>query len=296
MFSIIVCSIRPNEAEALRQNIAATIGDVPFEMIAYDNRGTGKGIAEVYNECAARAKYDLLCFAHEDIEFRSEGWGRDIASKLEEAGTGVIGFAGSTYKSAYPTGWLCTRRWGVRMHYVQGRGEGEHLFDDNPDKSYYSEVVSLDGLCLFVHRRVWEEVRFDDELLRGFHCYDVDFTIATTIAGYRNYVCHTQLVKHRSSGAYSYDWYHTNLAMHEKWSDFLPLYVAMPSVRECEDLERRAEAEALRKVMQHGMFEVCSWGDIVDYIARYPLKFVSYKLFAQTIKYRLRALLKEVKR
>ena len=129
MFSIIVCSIRPAEAEALRQNIAATIGDVPFEFIAYDNRGTGKGIAEVYNECASRAKYDLLCFAHEDIEFRSEGWGRDIASKLEEQGTGVIGFAGSTYKSAYPTGWLCTRRWGVRMNYVQGRGESEELFE-----------------------------------------------------------------------------------------------------------------------------------------------------------------------
>ena len=283
MFSIIVCSIRPAEAEALCKNIADTIGDVPFEFIAYDNRGTDKGIAEVYTECAARAKYDLLCFAHEDIEFLSKGWGEDIAAKLKEEATGVIGFAGSTYKSAYPTGWLCTRRWGVRMNYVQGMGEGEQLFDDNPDNSYYSEVVSLDGLCLFVHRRVWEQVRFDEELLRGFHCYDVDFTIATTIAGYRNYVCHTQLVKHRSSGSYSYDWYYTNLAMHEKWCDYLPLYVAMPSVRECDDLERRAEAEALHKVARHGMLDLCRWSDIFDYILRYPTKFVSYKLLAQRL-------------
>ena len=47
--SIIVCSIRPDEAERLRRNIEATIG-VPFEFIAYDNRGTGKGICQVYNQ------------------------------------------------------------------------------------------------------------------------------------------------------------------------------------------------------------------------------------------------------
>ena len=61
MISIITCSIKPHEAESLRKNIENTIG-VPFEFIAYDNRGTGKGICQVYNECAENARYENLCF------------------------------------------------------------------------------------------------------------------------------------------------------------------------------------------------------------------------------------------
>ena len=43
MFTIIVCSIHPADAERLRANIEKTIG-VPFEFLVYDNRETGKGI------------------------------------------------------------------------------------------------------------------------------------------------------------------------------------------------------------------------------------------------------------
>ena len=46
MISIITCSIKPHEAESLRKNIENTIG-VPFEFIAYDNRGTGKGLSDL---------------------------------------------------------------------------------------------------------------------------------------------------------------------------------------------------------------------------------------------------------
>lgn len=270
----------------MRKNIAATIGDIPFEFIAYDNRSQNRGIAEVYNECAAKAKYDLLCFAHEDIEFLTENWGVDIAARLNESGTGVIGFAGSTYKSSCPTGWLCTRRWGVRMHYVQGYAQGERLYDDNPSSEKYSQVITLDGLCHFVHREVWEEVGYDEEMWQGFHCYDIDFTIATSVAGYRNYVCHTVLVKHRSSGSYNEDWYYTNIDLHNKWSDYLPLYVDMPSVKMSEDLERRAYAESLRMLMSRGLFDICPFSEVVRYIRLYPLKFVSYKVLYQYIKYR----------
>ena len=116
MFSIIVCSIRPDEAERLRKNIEATIG-VPFEFIAYDNRGTGKGICQVYNECAENARYDNLCFVHEDVEFATENWGKLIAEKLSEKDCGVIGFAGSTIKSKAYSGWSSSSRSTMRTNY-----------------------------------------------------------------------------------------------------------------------------------------------------------------------------------
>lgn len=57
MYSIICCSVKPEAAEALRRNVAETIG-VPFEFIVFDNREKGYGLCRVYNLCAARARYD----------------------------------------------------------------------------------------------------------------------------------------------------------------------------------------------------------------------------------------------
>ena len=54
MISIIVCSINPDAAEKLKQNIAATIGRVEYEVIVFDNRTSGYGICKVYNSCAER--------------------------------------------------------------------------------------------------------------------------------------------------------------------------------------------------------------------------------------------------
>ena len=75
MFTIICCSVDPAAARRLEKNIAATCG-CPYEFIAYDNRINGDGLCKVFNRCAAAARYDMLCFVHEDVEFQTEGWGR----------------------------------------------------------------------------------------------------------------------------------------------------------------------------------------------------------------------------
>ena len=82
-FSIIVCSVKPEMAKALSDNIRSTIG-VEYEMIIFDNRQAGKGICAVYNECAERAAGEYLLFVHEDVAFHTEGWGRVIGEKLSE--------------------------------------------------------------------------------------------------------------------------------------------------------------------------------------------------------------------
>jgi len=77
MISIIICSIRPDYLAQVTANIAHTIG-VPFEMKVADNRGTGKGICQVYNELAATAQYSFLVFVQEDVVFNKQGWGREL--------------------------------------------------------------------------------------------------------------------------------------------------------------------------------------------------------------------------
>ena len=81
-FTVICCSVDPTAAEALRRNVAATIGEA-FEFDAWDNRGRSVGLCEVYNRCAGRSAGEYLCFVHEDVRFLTEGWAARLPLSVE---------------------------------------------------------------------------------------------------------------------------------------------------------------------------------------------------------------------
>ena len=284
MFSIIVCSIRPNEAERLRKNIEETIG-VPFEFLAYDNRGTGKGICQVYNECAEKAQYPYLCFVHEDIEFTTNKWGEKIAEKLADPECGVIGFAGSAMKSKALSGWCSTGRYGSRTHYIQGDNGDEYLCYLNPYNEDFSGVVTLDGLCLFVSKNNWNNIRFDEKTLQGFHCYDIDFTIASHTSGLSNWVCNTVLLKHFSTGSDDNTWITENHKLHNKWKNHLPLYIKQKSKKFERRLEWKTNLEWSYQLGLKGLFDRIQKKYIFQYIALHPLNRRSFKLIAKYFEY-----------
>ena len=270
MFSFVVCSIHPHRAEALHRNLEATVG-VPFELIVKDNRGTGKGICRVYNEAAAEARFDLIGFLHEDIAFRTPNWGPVIAAQLRKPTCGAIGFAGSSVKSRAISGWAV--RPGIRENYAQPDRKHpgvERLFRTATETRDFAPAVCLDGLCLFVRREVWSEVRFDEETFRGFHSYDLDFTTAVA-RRYRNYVCMNVGIVHFSAGAYTRSWVRDSLRYHDKWRDSLPMFAGKPlSPRETERMERRTEGYALRFLLRHALLTRDEARRMVPpYLARY---------------------------
>lgn len=280
MFSFIVCSIHPQRAEALRRNLEATVG-VPFELIVKDNRGTGKGICRVYNEAAAEARFDLVGFLHEDIAFRTPDWGGIIAAQLRQPGCGAIGFAGSSVKSRALSGWAV--RPGVCENYTQPdrkHPEVVHRFRTENEPRDFVPAVCLDGLCLFVRREVWSEIRFDERTFRGFHAYDLDFTTAVA-RRYRNYVCMNVLVEHFSTGAYSHSWVRETMLYHDKWRDSLPMFAGEPlSPRETERMERRTEGYALRFLLRHALITREEARRMVPpYLARYRWHFRTWQLW-----------------
>jgi GT2 family glycosyltransferase len=175
-----------------------------------------------------------------------------------------VGFAGSMLKVKACTGWHSISRYGVCLNYVQRQkshdtGAVEDVMCvSNPKNLSYSPVVPLDGMCQFVRKDVWNKVRFDQEFLKGFHCYDVDFSIAVSVAGYRNWVCHQVLIKHMSFGGYSTEWYDENVRMHKKWEGVLPLY----AVDELTPFRKRryeflAEVELMRFMIARGLVRKC---------------------------------------
>lgn len=179
MLSIIICSISLKYLEALEANIRKTIG-ISHEIIAVDNREKRWPIAKVYNYGAQKAKYPYLFFVHEDVNFHSNGWGEVIVNKLAEPDCGVIGFGGSKVKLSSYSGWYQCGECTVNYFY-QNLHNGLTAF--RASNTYlersFEEVIVLDGLGLFVRKDVWKQYPFDEELLTGFHCYDIDFTLQT---------------------------------------------------------------------------------------------------------------------
>ena len=104
MLSIIICSRDVDALKVVSQNVEITVG-VPFEIIGIDNSNGQYSICQAYNTGAAQAKYELLCFMHEDIRFHTMEWGRKIADILQDTAIGVLGVSGGRYQVAAPAAW-----------------------------------------------------------------------------------------------------------------------------------------------------------------------------------------------
>ena len=245
MFSIIICSISPERAERVRRNVAETIG-CPHEVIAIDNRQPGLPLAKVYNEGAARARFPLLAFVHEDVEFHTKGWGALLAAKLQEDGCGAIGFAGSRIMAATCSGWSQGDEFDAWHYRDHGRPARLNTEGD------FTPVVTLDGFAICVRRSLALAHPFDEASLTGFHCYDVDFCL-TLARTHRNYVCASVDVSHFSSGSYNRQWHDCTVRLYEqKWRRLLPMAAGLPLPTEA-DTERVASRFLYRTLRIGGL-------------------------------------------
>ncbi len=221
MISVIVCSVRPELSRQLQRNIQETIG-VENELLVRDNRKNGKGICAVYNELAAQASFEQLCFVHEDVIFKTESWGRKISGLLS-GGWDVLGVAGAKYKSAYFSGWYTGQKAFDCAHVThQYPGSTEKIWLQ-PGTEILEQVVCLDGVFICCRKKVWEEVRFDEQHLKGFHFYDVDFSLRAAY-GHKVGVCLDIDLVHitGSGGDFGNVWVETAIAYHRRMKRSLP--------------------------------------------------------------------------
>lgn len=285
MISMIVCSVDPAKLEKFCENVLMTVG-CPCEFVVHDNRETGYGITHVYNLCAAKAKGEYLCFAHEDIFFRTPDWGERIVSLLQKPTTGVVGFAGSMAKLATYSGWGSLKQY-TRYNYIQRFRNGSIKYCiANPDKVSASPVIVLDGMCLFMRKEVWAETRFDEATFQGFHLYDLDISMAVG-QKYVNYVTNDVLLEHFSEGSYNQPWLDDTVRFHRKWADRLPFYLEKPNSRVSYFREIKMSFLFIRMLMKK---RVGSWDFIElccrEHVRRYYWHITSLKLLQRLYKYK----------
>jgi len=223
MISVLICSINPDLLKNVTENISKTIG-VPFEILYWDNRIEKKGICKVYNELARKAQFPYLCFLHEDVLFQTNNWGRNIADIfINDKEIGLIGIAGSKFKSAYFSGWYTGVKELDCANYIHQYKTGtEHICLTPDDKKIPQEVVCIDGVFMCTTKDAWANISFDEKFLKGFHFYDIDFSLQ--LAGlYKVIVTYDiELVHITSGGDYSNNWIETAFQFHKKMKSVLP--------------------------------------------------------------------------
>lgn len=199
-FSVVVCSINPQNFLRLKQNLESLIPKNHLEIIRIpDARNMGEG----YNRGARQAAGDILIFCHDDIELLTPDFGGKLADRLNQYD--LLGVAGSV--------WLRDAKWTLAgLPYL--RGQVIHALADRAGFTYSAYgldgVVSggiqvLDGLFLTMRRNFWVENPFD-EGYDGFHLYDIDLSFRCYLAGRRAGVCNDILIEHRSLGRYDEFW------------------------------------------------------------------------------------------
>ncbi len=251
MISIIISSSNPDYLSAVTKNIEATVG-VPYEIIATDNAGGKQGICAVYNAAGAKAKYDLLCFMHEDMIIHTQDWGSKVVEIMMDPEIGLLGVAGSEYKSLTPGPWACAGidRTRHKSNILQGfkfvDRETVHEYH-NSDEEYLSAVVAVDGVWMVTRKSVFNEFRFDETLYQRFHGYDVDYSLQVG-AKYKVCVTYDVLLEHFSEGNYSHEWLEAMFILHQKHKARLPASTKTLSKREMIRGEKAAAKELLNQV------------------------------------------------
>lgn len=289
MISIIISSARKEMLSAVSENIMNTIG-IPYELLTYDNAGGRESICSIYNKGATLAKFEVLCFMHEDIFLKTKDWGNTVVKCFNDnKKLGVLGVVGSAYKSKSPSGWGADSA-ELKIHhynYIQRFSSNrppKHYFE-NPSKAEVSNVVSVDGMWFCTTREIWKENLFDEDIFNGFHCYDLDYCFQVG-QKYDVAVTFKILMEHFSEGGYTRQWWESTLKLHEKWNEILPVAIEKLSDRHSFLIEKRAYRWIIEKLLEMGYSRNYVNKFLINEIIKRNIGFLIYlKAALHTMKY-----------
>lgn len=224
MISIIVCSVNDDLFKKFKESAKTTIGTV-HEIVKIDNSANLYSLAEAYNLGAEMASFPYLVFVHEDVTFATQDWGRFILNSFAcDPQIGAVGVAGSKYKSLSPSGWPTLHQnldsYNL-VQYFHKKGESQLQTSFLNGHLSLEEVRVIDGVFISTTKDIWRANQFDSKTFKGFHAYDLDFSLQVGI-NYKVIVTYQVLLEHRSEGALGKEWIKNIILFSKKWKKQLP--------------------------------------------------------------------------
>lgn len=243
VISIIVCSQDKQLPVYLQNNIETTIG-VDFELIYIYNKNNLYSIFEAYNIGVERAKADILCFQHNDIEYLSHNWGIYVKDMLSTPEIGACAVAGANYMRKSPSYYPIGEGYNV-INLVQKTKNGDVEWHEFTEAT---PMIVFDGLWFCIKRECFKKILFDTYLYKGFHFYDIDISTQLIVNGYKIYGIPNVRIKHHSGGNTNVSWLKNSFLYADKWKSVLPLSCNKIDNKNAINLEYRALYSALRGI------------------------------------------------
>lgn len=213
MISLIICSRTSKISNNLWKNINDTIG-CEYELIVIDNSKNEHSIFSAYNEGVKRSQGDILCFMHDDIEYKTKDWGKEIHKKFLSQDIGCVGVIGSYIITDFGY-------WDMMHPYVTGKVDNNdcNMFFQTPD-----EVSVVDGMWFCIPKQLFNDIRFDDKQYTNFHWYDMD--ICMQILQQKKRVCIERNIQisHCCHPRYDRNFMDNMTVFQQKWANYLPIY------------------------------------------------------------------------
>jgi hypothetical protein len=224
VLSIIICHRNSSLLDAIKESIKATVG-IPYELIVINNTNNKYTIFSAYNEGVKKAKYDIVCFTHEDVLFYTNDWGEKVVNHFKDPQVGMIGVIGGMAQSAVPSAWWFNNYFAKSARNMLMRDKDEKLYHyySNPyNEKDKTEVVIIDGMWFCIRKELFQKISFDEKTYAGFHLYDADISMQV-LQHAKNYIVYDILIEHIWSGNISKDYYEDLCKFSNKWKDHLPI-------------------------------------------------------------------------
>jgi len=172
---------------------------LPYELVIVDNGshdGTREYIDEIskeldvnyirnevnlgpiiaINQGIKACKYDYICQMHNDVVIFEKGWLKKITSVMEaQPDIGIVCLAGRQYIRKN-----CSCDEETLKHNLLSIGLNERM------KEEVADIAVVDGMCFVFTKKLTEKIGLLDEVYGMMHFYDMDFSLASIKAGYRN--------------------------------------------------------------------------------------------------------------
>ena len=191
-----------------------------IQIIEKINNGD-KSLSEVYNEIIDESEHNIIVLCHDDIEFDTNKWGDKLLKNFSKNPEyGILGMAGSKYLDSSAQWWKVPQTmYGIVNHKNNGK-KWESTYSKSLGDSI-EEVVLVDGLFISFDKTKIKH-KFD-ESIKGFHFYDLGFSIPNYLDEVNIGVMYNIRLTHLSIGQTNQQWENNRYLFSQRYRNDLPL-------------------------------------------------------------------------
>ena len=201
-----------------------TCGVDEVDIVPIEDHGD-MSMTEAYIKIYNEHPNPYMVFIHDDLTFKTKDWGKVMIDLLDKNDFGLIGVAGSTFITNDKKGWWqyvgCT--YGQVWHRQKDGTPFLTRYSNALPKGTMKEVVVLDGLFIGI-KRCKTQAAWNDSL-KGFHYYDMDYSMHNYIRGVKVGVTTDIELIHNSVGETDESWEYEQQHFYFIYENYFPVYL-----------------------------------------------------------------------